>query len=246
MWSLRSFKDRDANFGGVEPYFEDEAMAEVGLSLTNYILNGSLIPINNFGWGHPRAGRPLVGYHLEPWPSHHDMSLTLYQEAPFREVTESMLHYDIYPVPVMFFERLQQDDFWNYHIGVFGISTIEAGLLIQGRRFVDGTSFEELDVSVNVQQIPIPSNASIEDRAALSIENRKRTQAEALSHCLITTIHAEASQKKKQASIAGTLLAGVEGIEYDHNNSAPGLPTDDDYISNEKVLSPLLYQKDSK
>jgi hypothetical protein len=224
MWSLRR---KEIDWGLVEPYFQNEAIAEVGHSLTVYMLDGGLLPINNFDWSDPRGGGPLVGYNLSPWPSEADIAGRNEKGTPIRASPEILEHTDVYPVPIVYFERIQQNDFWDYHIGVFGVSAAKVGPLIQGRRYTNGTSLTDIDVDTNVSQIPVASNTKLGDRAALEVENRKRAMAETLSRCLIATIQAEKVQAKKQASIATSLLAGMLGSELDHEGQASSLTAKD-------------------
>lgn len=219
MWNVNN------RYSGMlpEPYYENEVISELGSSLSNYVLNGSLVDIHDFGLIKVRD-TPVLGFHMVPWPAHFNWV----EDPPVLGLVESMKHFDTYPVPIEYFERIQQADFWNHHIQVFGATALHMGPLIYGRRrSLDRKSITELDVWVNVQIIPIQSNFSDEDLAAVRIENRKRTKARVVSKALVATIKAEEIQEKLQSSVTGALLTSVERLSVDPRKQTPSPPPED-------------------
>jgi hypothetical protein len=130
VWILRTRADPSSRVVSNEPYFEDEPVAELGNSLANALTNGCFFFItpgrNN------RGEYPLVVGGRVPWPTKYIESgdnPTLYK------ISEGLIQEYFYPIPVGYFWRVQQEDFWVNHVPAFGSQSLYIEPLTQGRAY---------------------------------------------------------------------------------------------------------------
>lgn len=173
-----------------EPYFNNEVTIELGNSLTNHLLNGREVGITSLGMGHKE--RLYIAECMLPYPNWRDYT----KRYPCLAKLESMRHSDYFPIPIEYFERIQQQDFWMHHVQVFGTPSVHMGPLVHGRRIHTSTLLQA--PPVNDQQLILTEDAGERDVAAVNIENKKRLKAGIVWKALQTTITAEHSHDEEK------------------------------------------------
>jgi hypothetical protein len=163
MWRLNDRRE-------AEPYCNNEVTIELGYSFINHLVKGRDVGMSNFGTGGRK--RPFIAYITTPYPNIRDKTRCKY---PCLGIVESMKYDDYFPVPIEYFERIQQEDFWNHHVQVFGTGSVHMGPLVHGRR-VRSSTLPEVP-PINDQQIFIGDDLGEGEVAAVEIENRKRLNA---------------------------------------------------------------------
>lgn len=121
-----------------EPYFENEAIAELGFSYENAVSSSSpsafagtdLLEIN-VGQTEAMIVRehadpvPPLGFWLRRyWPDITDASLAQEMQPVLQDPGPSCMN-EIYPIPLSFYQDMQQEDFWNVAVMNFGISLLQ-------------------------------------------------------------------------------------------------------------------------
>lgn len=184
MWRLN-------NRGEAEPCCNNEVTIELGYSLINHLVKGRDTGLSSFGLASRK--KPLIAYIATPYPNIRDKTKSRY---PCLGIVESMKHDDYFPVPIEYFERIQQQDFWNHHVQVFGTGSVHMGPLVHGRRYRSSKPTEA--PPINDQQIFINDYLGEEDVAAVEIENRKWLNAGIVLKALETTTADQRSYDEEQ------------------------------------------------
>jgi hypothetical protein len=137
--------------------------------------------------------RPWIAYLTTPYPNIRDRNRGRY---PCLAVVDSMKHDEFFPIPIEYFERIQQENFWNHHVQVFGTSTVHFGPLVHGRR-LRSSKLPRVH-PINDLQIFISDDLGEGEVAEIEIENRKRLNVGVVWKALEMTIAAERSHNEEQ------------------------------------------------